>query len=89
MAFDEKDISEQKQIAEIRSVEEITFRRNRELAGVNLEIIVIKIIDVDGEKRRVSGRVPVSKVNAAWPGAAKTLKQHLLTIIDNTEFTGI
>jgi hypothetical protein len=87
MAFDEKDTNEQKQTTEVQSVEEIAFRRDRGLEGVQMSIVVIKIVDVDGQKRKVSGRVPEAKVNAAWPGATRTLKQHLFAVIDNAEFS--
>jgi len=44
-----------------------------------LELIVIS--HVDGVQ--VDKKVPADIVDAAWPGGSKTLKNHLLDIIDN------
>jgi hypothetical protein len=81
MAFDDRDTSTPRTGNALASVEEVTFRRNRALPGVPLDIIVTSL--VDGE--RVSGRVPAATVDAGWPGTSKTLKAHLLAIIDNAE----
>ena len=86
MAFDEKDTTEQKQVDEVQAVQEISFRRNENLEDVKLTIAVVKNVTIDGQVQQVSGRVPEAVVNAAWPGSAKTLKEHLLAIIDNAEF---
>ena len=54
-------------------MEEVTFRRNREIGGEELEVIVTKM--EDGDCR--SYRVPQETVDAAYDGAAKKLKAHL------------
>ena len=79
MAFDANDSSTPRTGSALSSVEEVTFRRNRSLPGVKLDMIVTKI--VDGEK--VSLRVPAATVDTAWPGTAKTLKTHLTSVINN------
>ena len=81
MAFDARDTSTPRTGNTPSSVEEVIFRRNRELPGVKLDMIVTRL--VDGE--RVTTRVPAAKIDAAWPGTAKTLRNHLLAVIDNAE----
>ena len=77
-AFDDRDTSTPRTGNALASVEEITFRRNRELGGVKLDIVVTSLVDGD----RVSRRVPTATVDAAWPGTSKTLKNHLPAVID-------
>ncbi len=79
MAFDARDTSTPRTGNAPSSVEEVIFRRNRELPGIKLDMIVTSLID--GE--RVTKRVPAATVDAAWPGSTKTLKNHLLAVIDN------
>ena len=79
MAFDDRDTSTPRTGSALSSVEEVTFRRNRELSGIKLEMIVTRLID--GE--RVTTRVPTATVDSTWPGTSKTLKNHLLAVIDN------
>ena len=86
MAFDEKDVTEQVQVDEVQAVQEISFRRNANLEGVKLTISVVKNVCIDGQIHQVSGDVPSSIVDAAWPGNVRTLKQHLFSIIDNVVF---
>ncbi len=81
MAFDDRDISTPRIGNKLSSVEEVTFRRNRSLSGIQLEVIVYR--NVDGE--RTAKTVPQAKVDAGWPGGAKSLKNHLLAAIDNAE----
>ncbi len=79
MAFDDRDTSIPRAGNELSSVERIIFKRNRSLSGVQLELITIS--HVDGVQ--VAKKVPADIVDAAWPGGSKTLKNHLLSIIDN------
>ena len=79
MAFDDRDTSTPRTGSALSSVEEVIFRRNRGLSGIKLEMIVTRRID--GE--RVTTRVPAATVDANWPGTSKTLKNHLLAVIDN------
>lgn len=81
MPFESRDTSVQETVTKVGTVEEITFRRNRDLPGVKMEIIVTVI--EDGHKR--SKRVPAAKVDAGWPGTSKTLRAHLFAAIDNAE----
>ena len=78
MAFDDRDTSTPRTGNALESVEEVTFRRNRELPGVQLDIAVT--FNADGH--RETKRVPATTVDAAWPGTSKTLKNHLLAVID-------
>lgn len=85
MAFEDRDTSTPKTVTEAVSVEEVTFRRIRapDFSGtVPLAIIVTRLVDVDGERHRMSTRVPQATVDAGWPGGSKTLKAHLLAAID-------
>ena len=78
MAFDSLDTSIPRSDDLEASVEEVTFRRNREIGGEELEVIVTKI--EDGERK--SYRVPQAEVDAAYDGAAKKLKTHLNELAD-------
>lgn len=82
MAFEDRDVSSTPTVSRTESVEEITFRRNRSLSGVQLEILVTRMVDVDGERQRVTQRVPAETVDSVWPGNQRTLKAWLLAIID-------
>ena len=73
MAFDSLDTSTPRSGDLEASVEEVTFRRNREIGGEQLEVIVTKV--EDGERK--SYRVPQAEVDAAYDGAAKQLQTHL------------
>lgn len=77
MAFEDRDTSQPRTGDELHSVEEITFRRNRNLPGVQLDVIVYT--EVDGV--RSAKQVPAAKVDAAWSG----IRGHLLAAIDNAE----
>ena len=78
MAFDSLDTSTPRSDDLETSVEEVTFRRNREIGGEQLEVIVTK--GEDGERK--SYRVPQAEVDAAYDGAAKKLKTHLNELAD-------
>ena len=79
MAFDEKDniVSEPK-VIESSTIEEIRFIRERGLSGAGVLVRV--------RMRVIEGTVPEAKINAGWDSTSKTLKDHLLSIIDNTQF---
>ncbi len=81
MSFEARDTSTQETVDKLDSAEEVTYRRNRNLPGVQLEVIVTRI--VDGHKQ--SFQVPANKVDAGWPGSAKTLRAHLYDAFDNAE----
>jgi hypothetical protein len=85
MAFDEKDVATTPTVNMVDSVEEIIVRRNRDLPGVQLDILVTRLVKIGDDVHRVTLRVPANIVDAAWPGASKTFKAHLLSIIDNAE----
>jgi len=78
MAFDSLDTSTPRSGDLEASVEEVTFRRNREIGGEQLEVIVTKM--EDGERK--SYRVPQAEVDAAYDGSAKKLKTHLDELAD-------
>lgn len=48
-----------------------------------LRVIGRKLVTEGGRARTVYGAVPQATVNAGWPGASRSLKAHLGTIIDN------
>jgi hypothetical protein len=73
MAFDSLDTSTPREGDLEVSVEEVTFRRNREIGGEQLQVIVTKVEDGN----RKSYRVPQAEVDAAYDGSAKKLKTHL------------
>jgi hypothetical protein len=73
MAFDSLDTSTPREGDLEVSVEEVTFRRNREIGGEQLQVIVTKM--EDGERK--SYRVPQAEVDAAYDGSSKKLKTHL------------
>jgi hypothetical protein len=76
--FDSLDTSTARDGDAASSVEEVTFRRNREIGGEELEVIVTKI--EDGHRR--SYRVDQATVDAAYDGAVKKLKTHLDELAD-------
>ena len=78
MAFDSLDTSTPRSYDAETSVEQVTVRRNREIGGEQLEVIVMKL--EDGERR--SYRVPQADVDAAYDGSAKKLKTHLNELAD-------
>ena len=78
MAFDSLDTSTPRSGDMESSVEEITFRRNREIGGEELEVLVTKI--EDGNRR--SYRVSQETVDATYDGSAKKLKTHLNELAD-------
>ena len=78
MAFDSLETSTPRSGDLETSVEEIIFRRNREIGGEELEVIVTKM--EDGDRR--SHRVPQAAVDAAYDGSAKKLKTHLDELAD-------
>ena len=78
MAFDSLDTSTPREGDLEVSVEEVTFRRNREIGGEQLEVIVTKV--EDGNRRNY--RVPQAEVDAAYDGSAKKLKTHLDELAD-------
>ena len=78
MAFDSLDTSTPRSGDLEVSVEEVTFRRNREIGGEQLEVIVTKM--EDGERK--SYRVLQAEVDAAYDGASKKLKTHLNDLAD-------
>ena len=78
MAFDSLDTSTPRSYDLEASVEEVRFRRNREIGGEELEVIVIKV--EDGDRR--SYRVPQEEVDAAYDGSDKKLKAHLNELAD-------
>ena len=73
MAFDGLDTSTPRSDNLEISVEEVTFRRNREIGGEELEVIVTKM--EDGHRR--SYRVAQATVDSTYNGSAKKLKTHL------------
>lgn len=78
MAFNDRDASADKTITEVSSIEEIGIKRNRDLPGIQLEIVVVKRVN----GRDVVGKVPQNLIDAAWP----TLRPRLLAIIDAAVF---
>ena len=85
--FDDKDVVvEEAKVVSSDTIEKITFIRNRELSGVQLEVHVEKRVIKDGRLRIIHGRVPEDLVNAGWDSASKKLKDHMLSIIDDTQF---
>ena len=78
MAFDSLDTSTPRSGDLEVSVEEVMFRRNREIGGEQLEVIVTKM--EDGERK--SYRVLQAEVDAAYDGASKKLKTHLNDLAD-------
>ena len=87
MAFDEKDniVSEPK-VIESSTIEEIRFIRERGLSGAGILVRVSKRVIKGSRMRVIEGTVPEAKINAGWDSTSKTLKDHLLSIIDNTQF---
>lgn len=83
MAFEEKDTTAPVSVTRDEGVEEITFRRNRNLDAPGLEILVTWRVDMDGRGQKITKRVPQATVEVGWPGAARTLRAHLGLIIDN------
>jgi len=77
-AFDSLDTSASRSDNLETSVEEVTFRRNRDIGGEQLEVIVTKL--EDGDRR--SYRVPQATVDASYDGAAKKLNAHLDDLAD-------
>jgi len=73
MAFDSLDTSIPRSGNTDTSVEEVLFRRNREIGGEELEVIVTKM--EDGNRR--SHRVAQVTADAIYDGSTKTLKAHL------------
>ncbi len=78
MPFNDLDSSVPRTGDALTSVEEVTFRCNRDLPGVQLEIIVYK--EVDGQREAFI--VPDAIVDAGWPGPVKNLKNHLKAVIN-------
>ena len=78
MAFDSLDTSTPRSGDLEASVEEVTFRRNREIGGEQLQVIVTKVEDGN----RKSYRVPQATVDASYDGSAKQLKTHLDELAD-------
>ena len=78
MAFDSLDTSTPRSGDLEASVEEVTFRRNREIGGEQLQVIVTKVEDGN----RKSYRVPQAEVDATYDGSAKKLKTHLNELAD-------
>jgi hypothetical protein len=78
MAFDSLDTSTPREGDAESSVEEVLFRRNREIGGEELEVIVTKTED----GHRSSHRVPQAAVDAAYDGSPKKLKTHLDELAD-------
>ena len=73
MAFDSLDTSSPRAGNMDTSVEEVLFRRNREIGGEELEVIVTKM--EDGNRR--SHRVAQVTADAIYDGSTMTLKAHL------------
>ena len=73
MAFDSLDTSTPREGNAETSVEEVLFRRNREIGGEELEVIITKL--EDGKRR--SHRVAQATVDSTYNGSAKKLKTHL------------
>lgn len=63
----------------------VVFEENEADAGAPVTIKVDLIVDKDGERRRVTRRVPQAVVNDNWPGPQMTLENYLLTLIDLAE----
>jgi hypothetical protein len=83
MALEEKTVTTPVAGNRVDEVEEIIFRRDRTLPAPGLHIIVVRSQGLDGgERHRSSKRVPQAVVAAGWPGNARTLQAHLLSIID-------
>ena len=76
--FDSLDTSTARDGDAVSSVEEVTFRRNREIGGEELEVIVTKMED----GHRKSYRVAQETVDSTYDGAAKKLKVHLNELAD-------
>jgi|TARA_R100000306_G_scaffold60987_1_gene62459 hypothetical protein len=78
MAFDSLDTSTPRTDDLETSVEEVLFRRNREIGGEELEVIVTKMED----GHRSSHRVAQATVDSTYNGSAKKLKTHLNELAD-------
>ena len=83
MALEEKTVTTQVAANRTDEVEEIIIRRDRTLPAPGLVFIVVRSQGLEGQDRhKTSKRVPQATVAAAWPGAQRTLRAHLESIID-------
>ena len=83
MAFEDKDTSVSRSATDASRVEEVCFRRDPADHTGPPQILVTKLVEVDGQPQRVTKRVPQATVIANWPGGTRNLKNWLLLIIDN------
>ena len=86
MAFEEKDTEAVvPNVTQRDRVTSIEIIRDDRILGpsVPLRIVAHKEVTVNGKLHSVLGRLPQAKIDAGWPGTARTLKDTLFTIVGN------